>query len=182
MLSTFFKTEYPDYKIDFSQFLSPILAKKLINDGGIKVLTLRRYELPKDVIDYLGITHGKETDSYTIELKLTANNDTLININNKAAKFASNPNNSFIEAPLMSKLGLTENTDTSITVLDGKHTRTIDLSDNMQLRPYYDIDTKVDKVKGHPVFASIDKLSKELITDVSSEMYPTEKAAKKSTA
>jgi hypothetical protein len=172
LIYAFFKEAYSDYRIDFDQFLSKTLAKKLIAEGDIKTLTLRRYDLPKDIADYLGIKHNKPKDNFTIEFKVTANHSSKLFLNNKAKKFVTNPNNAFIEVSEMNKIGFNEDTETSITIMDGGHARTIDLSENMQLRPYYDIDKKVEKDKGNPVFNSIDKLAKELLVDLDKEMYP----------
>lgn len=169
-LSTFFKTKYDDLIIDFAPFVSKKLAKAFIEKGSIKELSLRRYNLPEDVADKLGILEYHE-DILSIELKITAKPKRSISINNKVKKFINNPNGAFFDVQELKRIGFDGENNSKIKVMLGKNTRTIDLSDTGQIRPYYDIHDEVEKQKnGHPKFSSIDEIAKSYLEDLLNEI------------
>jgi hypothetical protein len=164
----FFSEDYADFICEFSPFLSKSLANELIAKNSIKELKLRRYGLPKDIIDKLQLTgHGEEILS--VEIKIVAKKNNVLPFGKNVRRFVKNPNTAFFDIPELKKLGFDGNNKCSIKVRDGKNVRTVDLKESLQLRPYYDIDKKVDKKRGNPVFKSIDALSKELIIDLQNE-------------
>ena len=60
-----------------------------------------------------------------------------------------------------------------IKVKLGGNTRTIDLSDTLAIKPYFDIEEEVEKDArtGHPIFASIDEIAKQYVKDISKEIF-----------
>jgi hypothetical protein len=163
-LNKFFAERFGDLKMEINQYLSKDLAEKFIGQGDIQEISLKKYELPPDLIDKLGLT-SSTADILSVELRIVARRQHKLHLNNKVKKFVKNPNTNFFDIPEVKKLGFDGAADqkTSIKARYGTKTRTIDLGDTMQIRPYYDIDAEVDKdAGGHPVFASIDGLARAL--------------------
>lgn len=169
-LTNFFKSKYSNLQLDFNPFVSQQLARKFIENGGIKEFTLIRHNLPADIADRLGMI-GHEEDIMSIELKIKARRNKFLPLNKRVEKFVNNPNASIFEIREFENLGFDGNHKSKINVRLGNSNRTIDLSDTMQLRPYYDIDAKVRKdASGHPEFNSIDSIAKEFISDLQKEL------------
>lgn len=169
-LSSFFKDRFSDLILDFSPFVSKKLARSFIEKGSIKELSLRRYNLPSDVIDKLGL--GKyEEDILSIELRISAKPRRSLNVNDRVKKFINNPNAAFFDVKELKSIGFDGENESKIRVELGSSMRTIDLSDTGQIRPYYDIDKDVEKDKdGIPVFSSIDKIANDFLNDIISEI------------
>lgn len=154
-INDLFKKKYSDYIIKFAPFLSKKLAKELINKDSIREIRLRRYGLPTDIIDKLELK-GHDEKVLSIEIKITAKNNSYLPLNNKVKKFVLNPDTAFFDIPEMTKLGFDGKNETSIRVGVGNSSRVVDLKESFQLRPYYDIDQDVEKKSGNPVFNSIE--------------------------
>jgi hypothetical protein len=169
-LDSFFKTKYSNLQLDFNPFVSQQLARKFIENGGIRELTLIRHNLPTDIADRLGMS-GHEEDIMSIELKIKSRRNRFLPLNNRVKRFIENPNARMFEVRELDNLGFDGSHKSKINVRLGNNNRTIDLSDTMQLRPYYDIDAKVEKdASGHPKFSSIDLIAKDFITDLQKEV------------
>jgi hypothetical protein len=169
-LIKFFGERFNGLIIDFAPFLSKQLARIFVQDGGIRELKFRSYNLPKDIADKLDTTLNEKVQS--IELKITAKQNNFFNINNKALKFFNNKNAGFFDTPLLQQLGFNEEKQSKIKVVLGDNTRTIDLSDTGQIRPYFDIEDEVKKnSNGHPEFQSIDKIAKAYLKDLIPEIF-----------
>lgn len=167
----YFKEKNDGLIVDFNPFVSRELAKAFIEKGAIKELSLRSYNLPPDLIDKLGLTSHQE-DVLSIELKITAKQKHYLPFNKRVDKFIKNPNARLFDIRELEKLGFDGTHKSSIKVKLGTNTRTVDLSETGQIRPYYDINTEVDKEgSGHPKFSSIDKIAKGLINDLMTEFY-----------
>ena len=167
--SGFFKDRYSDLMIDFNAYVSKEIARKFIEDGGIKEIILRRYTLPSDIADKFDLNF--DTKIRSIELRIVAENKTFLGINDRAKRFIDNPNARLFSFKELNEIGFDGNHRELIKVKLGKNTRTIDLSQTAQLRPYFDIDNEVDRQEnGHPVFESIDRIARELIADLREEI------------
>lgn len=167
--ASFIKDKFADYLIDFSPVVSKSLAKNFIEKGNIRELTLRRYNLPSDVVDKLGLIEYQE-DILSIELKITAKAKHKIGINRRVKKFVGDPNTAFFDVPELKKMGFDGESESKVKISLGKNTRTIDLSDTGQIRPYYDIHDEVKIVGGHPEFESIDQIAKSYLNDLLDDM------------
>lgn len=165
-LDSFFKSKYSNLQLDFNPFVSQQLAMKFIENGGIREFTLVRHNLPPDIADRLGM-NGHEEDIMSIEVTIKARRNKFLPLNSRVQKFIKSPNSRMFEIRELENLGFDGNHKSKINVRLGNSNRTIDLSDTMQLRPYYDIDAKVDKdSSGHPEFNSIDSIAKDFIIDL----------------
>jgi hypothetical protein len=174
-LELFFKKEFTNLMIEISQFVSKNLANKFLNNGGVRELTLRRYNLPSDVIEKLGMTDQSE-DILSVEFKIVSKRKkSFVGFNKRITKFIKATNGSFFDLPELSKLGFDDKAQYSVKIKLGNSTRTIDLSEHGQIRPYFDVEDHVDKdpKTGHPIFESIDKFAIELVNDLLLEIVPS---------
>ena len=166
-LTEYFDLNYPDHKIDIGQFMSKELLHEFIKNGGIQEFILTRYNLPKDVTNKLNLD-GISQSIKGIEIRILAKNKNFFGMNKEVTKFLNNNNAYFFDAKPLKEMGFDKNYEIAVKVKKGDKTRTIDLSDSGQIRPYYNIDNEVkkDNKTGHPVFGSIDSIAKDLLNDL----------------
>lgn len=163
-----FSESYDKLLVQFAPYLSPELPKQLLAKNSISEITLRRFNLPEDISDKLGLGNHKNVRS--IEIKIIAAKNKTFPIGTRLKSFLKNPNAAFFDMPEMSKIGFDQTSKPSVKIGTGKDARTVDLSDNLQMRPYYDIDEQVEKKQGNPVFSSIDSIAKGLLKTILKEM------------
>lgn len=169
-LTSFFKSRYENLQLDFDPFVSRQLAQAFIDRGCIREFSLTRYNLPSDLAEKLGMV-GHEEDIMSIELRIKARKNSFLPLNNKVKTFVNNPNARIFSVRELDALGFDGEHKSKMRVTLGGNTRTVDLGDTGQIRPYYDIDDEVDKdVSGHPVFSSIDQIARNLINDLNEEL------------
>nr|WP_321412844.1 hypothetical protein [uncultured Allomuricauda sp.] len=165
-LNNFFESRFANLKLDFDQFVSKELARAFVEKGNIKEITFVKNNLPADIAEKVGLK-GYQREIKSLELKIKAKSR--LAINDKAAKFMNDPNTSFFEVETLESLGFDGDHKIKVKSKFNGNTRTVDLSETGQIRPYYDIDGDIKKNKdGHPVFESIDKIAKELIKELTS--------------
>jgi len=167
----FLKDIFDDIKIELSVLVSQELAKKFIDQGNIKEISLRRYNLPADIISKLGFNISPN-DLLSVEFKLVSKPHKWFNLRNKVKSFISNPDGRFFDVNELNGLGFNNDSKTKLKIsLNGTY-RTIDLSDTGEIRPYYDINDEVKKMpNGHPQFRSIDDIAKNFLKDFEDEVY-----------
>ncbi|MDR3625483.1 MAG: hypothetical protein P4L45_01540 [Ignavibacteriaceae bacterium] len=161
-----------DITVEFNTLVSKDLANTFIEKGGIREIALRKYNMPADIASKLGLKNHKE-DSIVAEIKFSAQGkNKFLPLRDRVQKFMSDGNTKFFDLQALNNLGFEGEYDTIIkTKLNGT-TRTIDLSATGEIRPYYDIDREVEKGKDrHPIFESIDTISKKLMNDLYEEIY-----------
>lgn len=165
-LNNFFESRFANLKLDIDQFVSKELARAYVEKGSIKEITLIKNNLPADIAEKIDMK-GYQKEIKTLELKIKAKDR--LPFNDKAAKFMEDPNTAFFEVEALEDLGFDGSHKIKVKSKYNGNTRTVDLSDTGQIRPYYDIDSDVEKnADGHPTFISIDKVAKELIKELTS--------------
>jgi hypothetical protein len=169
-LAGFFKERYPDLMLDFNAYVSKEIARKFIEEGGIREIILKRFSLPPDISDKFDLNF--ETSKIkSIELRIIAENKTFFGINDRAKKFLDDENARLFTFKELEEIGFDGNHRELVKIKLGKNTRTIDLSQTSQLRPYFDVDSEIDKEpNGHPIFDSIDKIARDLVVDLQEEI------------
>lgn len=166
----FFQEKYDDYIVEFNPLISRQLAKEFIDNGLVKEITLRRYDLPDQLEDKLGLTNHK--DVARIEIKIIAKSRKNLPFEDRIKRFFENPNAALFDIPALNALGFDGNHTSSVRIKSGSNTRTIDLSDTGQIRPYYDISKEVLLMENnHPEFESIDSVARQLINELMEEFY-----------
>lgn len=164
-------SKHQSLMVDFAPFVSKQLAQTYLSNGTLKQITLRRFNLPADVVDHLGLKEYNE-DILSVEIKITSKKQGFP-FNDRVSKFIDNKNGKFFDIPNLKKLGMDGEHEEKIKVKLGSSSRTIDLSDTLEIRPYFDIDEQVDKnaKTGHPIFKSIDEIAKQYVADISKEIF-----------
>ena len=171
--SNFISSKNEELKIDYNTFLSKEMTKKTFEKGKVKEIILRRSDLPADVVDKL-VGHDSKIywpDVKAVEIKLKAKDSFFggMAYNN----FIENENAKFFESPALETLGMDGGHREQIKVRIGDRNRTIDLTENFALRPYFDIENELDldHKTGHPVFESIDSIAKQFVQDIQDEVF-----------
>lgn len=160
-----FQRAYNDLKLEFSQFVSKELARQFIENGGVQEISMKRFNLSPDICEKLGIVeYTNEIQSF--EFRIKTKRGRYIKLGDKVKRFLSNENAAFFEIRELENIGFDKNTHSSIKVKLNGNSRTIDLSETGQIRPYYDIDDLVKKDSGHPVFESIHEIAVSLMSDL----------------
>jgi hypothetical protein len=157
--------------VDFSPFVSKQLAKKYLRNGALKEISLKRYDLPPDVIDQLGLKEYAE-EILSVEIKIKAKKKGF-SFNDKINTFIDDKNGKFFTIDSLKNIGIDGQHEEKVTVKLGNSSRVIDLSDTLEIRPYFDIDNEVikDTTTGHPTFKSIDGIAKQYINDIENEIF-----------
>lgn len=165
-LYNFFESRFANLKLDLDQFVSKELARAFVERGNIKEVTLVKNNLPADIAEKIDMK-GYSREIKSLELKIKAKSR--LDINDKAAKFMNDPNAAFFEVEALKNLGFDGEHKITVRSSFNGNTRTIDLTETGQIRPYYDVDSDINKsADGHPVFESIDSVAKELIKELTS--------------
>lgn len=157
--------------VDFSPYVSKDLAQTYISRGTLKQISLRRFNLPPDIIDHLGLEEFDD-DILSLELKITAKKDGF-SFRDKLSTFIKDKNGKFFDSPTLKNIGIDGEHNEKIKIKLNGNTRTIDLSDTLEIRPYFDVDDEVNKNKktGHPTFESINDIANKYISDIKNEIF-----------
>jgi hypothetical protein len=163
------KAKYDTLMVDFDPLLTKELMKAFTSKGAIKEVVLRKYNLPSDVTDKLHLTQyassilGMELRFITKKNKFFSG----LSVN----KFINDSNTHFYTAQTIKGMGFDNNFKVSVVSSYKGNKRTIDLSESLQIRPYYDIHEEVKLEKGHPTFESIHTATKTLLAEIIPETY-----------
>jgi hypothetical protein len=172
-LHKYIKENLPGHIIDFGSFVSKELAKAFTSQAAIKEIILTRYDLPKDLSDKYGLKNFNPKN-FSIEFRLKAKQGAVFG-NLRVNNFLNNPNAKFFETKMVKDMGFDSNNHTISVVskLNG-NTRTIDLSDTGNIKPYYDIHAQVElEPSFHPKFESINQVAKDLLNELIGEILDT---------
>lgn len=165
-LYSFFESRFGNLKLDLDQFVSKELARAFVERGNIKEVTLIKNNLPADIAEKIDM-RGYSKEIKSLELKIKAKSR--LNINDKAAEYMNDPNAAFFEVEALKNLGFDGDHKIKVKSSFNGNTRTIELTETGQIRPYYDVDTDIEKsADGHPIFESIDEVAKDLIKELTS--------------
>lgn len=165
-ITDFFKLRFANLQLELSQFISKELANTFIEKGNIRELILLRYNLPPDIAEKIGMK-DQSHDIKSIELHIKARKKSRLAINDGLKKFVKDANSDFFEVKELEGIGFDGTHKIKVRSKYNGTTRTIDLSDTGQIRPYYDVDNKIEKASsGHPIFDSIDEVAKELVIEL----------------
>lgn len=178
-INSVFTNSFRDYiesKIDslmveFEPFVSKQLAQTYLRKGSLKEISLKRYNLPADVVDQLGLKEYTE-EILSVEIKIKSRKNGF-SFRDKVGKFIDDKDGKFFSVSSLKPLGMDGEHEERVRVKLGNNTRVIDLSDTLEIRPYFDIDKEVKKdlESGHPTFASIDAIAKQYVSDIEKEIF-----------
>ena len=160
----FFRKNSVGYKLEHAPLVSKAMLLKLIEKGNVNEVTLRRYNLPAESTQKYHIGLIKPEKPITAEFSLRSSG--LFSINDKVKKYINDQSAVFFDFPALKEAGFDENTETSITIDNGKSERTIILNHLDRFKTSFDIDKLVDlDADGYPEFDSINTVAKNLFTE-----------------
>lgn len=162
-----FLSEKHQISIDINEYVSKELAEEFLKEDSIKEIILTKNNLPSDVANQLNLS-SYDTKSLCLEIRVKAGNGkSFLGLSAAITNHIGDPNTKFFSPSPLKKLGIDGTHKVSVVSrTKGGGTRTIDLSDTMKIRPYYDINDQIETILGHPVFDSIDKEAKKLLDEI----------------
>jgi hypothetical protein len=171
-LKKFVIDRHKGIQLESKTLLSSEVAKKILGGGIAKKVVLTRHVKKGDVFDSLGDGYSDDKltdDGAEMQLVLTSRGKGMLNLKSNLDKFL---NGEGISSFGIKDLGFT-GTDfsASVKILHNGRYRTLDLSDTLKIKPYYDLEAeKVKKDKdNHPIFKSINEISLEILDDIIEE-------------
>ena len=171
LFHTFVEQNFPLHIVQYSNFIDDQIVKNYIEKGAYNSISLTRTSLPQDIADRYGLEMFENND-YIIELSIKAKGKK--HITGDARKkvkeiFESNPDG-FFSSESFTQLGFDENATVKVNATYKNSKRTIDLSQTMRFRPYYDINVELNDT-GHSSFNSIEQEAINLMNDFNLDLY-----------
>lgn len=158
----YFSTQFEDLGVRINP-LAPgsVVDQYLGNEGRVNAIRLIRYYAPDDIASLYKGRESALKDVYT-ELIIHAGGEEKFPIFDriKAVLDGKRQIKNLVEI---------DNFEPQVVKLNieyGGKTRVIDLGRPNEMRAYEDITNKVETASGHPTFESIDKLARELLTEL----------------
>lgn len=171
VLRKFIELNFEGTSIYFENFIDDQIINNYINKGGYNSIKLVRNSLPEDVAERYGL-ETFQTDDFIVELTIRTKGKRLIsgNARERIKKlFESNPDG-FFTSEEFAKIGFDEHATIKVNSTYKKSTRTINLSDTMKFRPYYDITVDIN-ASGHSDFKSITIEAIGLLKDLKLDLF-----------
>lgn len=171
LFHSFVEQNFPFHIVKYSNFVDDEVVKNYIQKGAYNCISLTRTSLPQDIADRYGLEIF-ENDDYIIELSIRAKGKK--HITGKAQKrikeiFESNPDG-FFSTESFTQIGFDENATVKVNATYKNSKRTIDLSQTMRFRPYYDIFVELNET-GHSSFDSIESEAIKLMKDFNLDLF-----------
>jgi hypothetical protein len=159
-LSDYVAVHAPEYIISLRPQLPAEVLQALL-EGGLKGIEMITFKVPRDVTDAVHTEEYEAEEAYLVQ-----------EIRARRGRFLRKPQwLRDLAQRRISAFELSEHMDSEADVIKvhidyNGSVRTVDFNRLDRLRPYLDVTEEVEITQGHPTFGSIDKLAK----DVSSEM------------
>ncbi|KYG84886.1 hypothetical protein AWW67_18035 [Roseivirga seohaensis] len=171
VLSKYISKNFPEKSFHFSNFIDDKFVKKFINEGVYNKIRLVRNSLPEDVAEKYGLEKFN-TDDFVLELSIRSKGKR--RIGGSARKriqeiFENNPNG-FFTSDDFKKIGFDDEASIHVNSTYKNSSRTINLSDTLKFRPYYDIKVNITST-GHSDFKSIEGECIQLLEDFNLDLY-----------
>lgn len=171
ILREFISIHFKDYKIHFSNFIDDQIVKNYINKGEYNTITLTRNSLPYDVAERYGLDK-LESQDFVLELTLKTKGRRKILGNSKKQiqRIFEESYSGFFESEELKKVGFDDKSKIKVNSTYNGSKRTIDLSDTMKFKPYYDVQIEINN-SGHSDFNSIEAEALGLLEDFDLNLY-----------
>lgn len=158
-LKRFFAKNYKEFVCEIFSLANPALFDKMLDNGGVKQITLKQHAIAKNIEDQLD--QGVDPKNVEIEVVIKAKKrDGFLDINNKIKSFKKN-NTSFLE--LIKIDGFKHDMITADVVLN-RNRRKLDMLNPDDFGSFYDVTDQVetDSQTGHPIYTSINKIARDI--------------------
>lgn len=166
----FFRKQYSGFMIDFGGFISADLADEYKN-GQIRKFSLKRYNLPPDIAERLGLHEYTETIS-SIELIVRAKQGRYFQkLQEKINRGMNGKNTRFMEVPELDMIGFDAYRQVQVEAKFGHDKKTFEFGTSPGFLPYYNINDEVKKdAENHPIFEDIDRIAKKYLDEFINEL------------
>lgn len=162
LLKNFIFDNLSELNIKISNFVESEVIKEFLEEGTYDSIILSHKFSSSDKSEqYLGsYLHGSK---YKVELRIVPLEKSLFPKNAKKKILKSlETNNGFFDGSDFKSIGFDEDANVKVVATKDGNTRTIDLSDTYNVRPYYNIDVPSNS-KGFSEFKEINKEAKRII-------------------
>lgn len=167
-LTEYCNSAIPNKKLEFSTILSKKVAQEMISNGIFKELLVKKYYVPRDKFDLLDTRSNDETICKEVNLTLSvkaAQRGKSLGLKKSLTKFLNDKDVTVFSIPELDDfMGKSFRISTKIRY-NGTD-RVLDISDNMQIKPMYDISEDVKRDGGHPIYNDILKVSKSILEEL----------------
>ena len=154
-----FESSYQGFKVVFNPLVPKQLLNQYLQDGRLTKIRFIRFGLPADLSDAYDAGGHIETEG-TAELVLTPGRGQSFPVVNRLLEVI----NGRLGVNEMIELHGHEYDNVKVELDVGGSKKTLDLSDQLNIRAYVDItsDIRIDR-NGHPEFSSIDAVARDLM-------------------
>jgi hypothetical protein len=160
----FFRTNATNYTLEHSPLVSKEMLLKLIDNGAISEVTLRRYNLPSESTQQYKVGIIDPSKPITAEFSLKSKG--LFPLKERVTNYINDKNGIFFDFPALKDMGFDENSETSITLENGKNSRTIILNHLDRFKTSFDIDNQITiDADGYPNFDSINQIARDIFME-----------------
>ena len=162
---------FEEYTISYTNFVDDQVINNYINNGVYNTITLTRNSLPEDVAVRYGLEKF-ETEDFSIELRIKAKGKRTItgDARKRIQEMFESNSRGFFSSEEFEKIGFDENAKIKVNSTYKNSPRTIDLSDTMKFRPYYEIMVNINDA-GHSDFNSIESEAIKLLDEFKLDLY-----------
>ena len=171
LLKDFIKSKFEDYTLHLTNFIDQQIVKNYIEKGEYNSIKLIRHSLPNDVAERYGLDR-LETEDFFLELtiKTKGRRKILGNSRRRIQEIFENSASGFFVSEELNDVGFDEKSIVKVNSTYNNSSRTIDLSDTMKFKPYYEVDVDINAT-GHSEFNSIEKEALNLLEDFNLDLY-----------
>lgn len=163
LFHSFINHHFSNLGFNISYFVETSAIRKLISDERYNSISISRNYLPADIAERYGLER-MDTQDYVIELNIKARGGKKLGklFSQKIPAMLENKKTEFFTCREFNDLGFGKDSTVKVKAAYKNSERTINLTDTMKIRPYYDICVKLN-TKGHSDFQSIENEAIELI-------------------
>jgi hypothetical protein len=171
LLKDFIKYKFEDYTLHLTNFIDHQIVKNYIEKGEYNSIKLIRHSLPYDVAERYGLDR-LETEDFVLELtiKTKGRRKILGSSRRRIQEIFESNDSGFFASEELNDVGFDEKSIVKVNSTYNNSSRTIDLSDTMKFKPYYEVDVAMNAT-GHSEFNSIEKEALNLLEDLNLDLY-----------
>ena len=168
-LINWFNGEYPAYRLSINPLVPREAWAPFFEDGHVRAVRFIRYDIPADITDAYDEGGHREEEGY-MELVLRARRGQSLPLLDRLREAVSGRRDihQVIEIPDF------DYDDVKVEVSLGGSNRTVDLGKLHKTRSFFDITAQIEVgADGHPDFASVSSVARQLVADLRSSMGAT---------
>jgi hypothetical protein len=168
LLESKVKSKFEDERVHVESFTTRAIIQRYVQEAEIKEIQLVSYELPSDIANAVGVGHVENKGSAKLSINLRG-----MDVKGVRERIRSMlGEDATPSGPLVQLPSFPHDAVKFVMTLAGRR-RTVKLTDQIQMRGEYDVTEQVtrDKKTRNPTFESIDKIAREILEDLETELY-----------